>query len=248
MRQKRFAPYIKSISEKKKSRIVLALDPDPIKIDSNDIVNYLTSLLDMLNEHIIGIKMNMHVLLPLGREEINTITSLAHKYDVATIADIKLNDIPNTNQVAIYNLASMNFDAVIVNPFIGYHALYDTLDYARLKEIGILTLVFMSHKGSEETFGLKVDDKRLYEIFLEWSLNLDVDGIIVGATYPDIIRHCYSLAKDRVPIYSPGVITQGGDPSLAIKYGVEYLIVGRNIVDADDPVKAVIELNRLINK
>ncbi|MEM2856476.1 MAG: orotidine 5'-phosphate decarboxylase [Candidatus Nitrosocaldaceae archaeon] len=239
--KKKFASLIKEASVRKKSRIVLALDPDPNKIARDNMLEYLTSIIDAVNEDIIAVKLNMHVLLPLSNYEISKIVETAHRHDIAAIADIKLNDIPHTNQIVIYNLASMNFNAVIINPFIGFHALHETIDYANLEEMGIITLVFMSHKGAENTFGLKVGEKHLYDIFLEWSVKLDVDGIVVGATYPDIIKHCYNLANGKA-IYSPGVVTQGGDPMVAIKHGVDYLIVGRSIIDANDPVRKSKEL------
>ena len=233
-----FSAYIKGIAEKKGSRIILALDLDP-KIGNESMIKNAISLIKMLNDYIIGIKINMHLLLPLSNDEISSIVRTANDYGIATIADIKLNDIPDTNQVAIYNLARMGFDAVIINPFIGFQALCETIDYARLEGMGIITLVFMSHRGAENTYGLKIDNKRLYHTFLEWSLNLNVDGIVVGATYPDIIKYCYNIAKDKIPIYSPGIATQGGDPTIAIKNGVEYLIIGRKIINADNPKDVV---------
>ncbi len=241
---RRYLEYMKSIAEEKKSKIILAVDLDP-KMSNKDMIKQAISLIKMLDEEIISIKINMHLLLPLSKDEVNNITKTANDYGISTIADIKLNDIPNTNQAVIYNLASMGFNAVIVNPFIGFQALYETVDYARLEDMGIITLVFMSHKGAENTYGLKIDDKRLYQVFLDWSLKLNVDGIVVGATYPDIIKYCYNIARDKVPIYSPGVTTQGGDPSIAIKNGVEYLIIGRTIINTDKPKEVARRLKSL---
>ena len=39
-------------------------------------------------------------------------------------------------------------------------------------------------------------------------------------------------------IYSPGVGAQGGAAETAIKSGANYLIVGREITNSDDPAKA----------
>ena len=41
------------------------------------------------------------MLLPLGKKEIIRINKAAHQYGLQTIADIKLNDIGNTNQITI---------------------------------------------------------------------------------------------------------------------------------------------------
>lgn len=232
---KKYFAYMKDIAEKKKSKIVLALDLDPTRMSKECMINRAKSLIKMLNEDIVSVKINMHLLLLLSKDEISDIIKTANDYGLTTIADIKLNDIPATNQIAIYNLASIGFDAVIVNPIIGFEALHESVGYTRLEDMGIITLVFMSHKGAENTYGLKIDSKRLYQIFLEWSLNLEVDGMVVGATYPDIINYCYNIAKGKVPVYSPGIAVQGGDPSIAVKSGVEYLIIGRKIINANNP-------------
>jgi orotidine-5'-phosphate decarboxylase len=38
-------------------------------------------------------------------------------------------------------------------------------------------------------------------------------------------------------IYSPGVGTQGGNPSVAKKLGSDFLIVGRTILNAKNPTQ-----------
>ena len=63
------------------------------------------------------------MLLPLGLKEITRINKLAHKHNLQTIADIKLNDIGNTNEITLENLWKSGFDAVIVNPIMGPKAL-----------------------------------------------------------------------------------------------------------------------------
>ena len=52
-----------------------------------------------LNPYLCAIKLNFHLLLPLSSKEIIKINKTAHDYGLQTIADIKLNDIGNTNRV-----------------------------------------------------------------------------------------------------------------------------------------------------
>ena len=82
-------------------------------------------------------------------------------------------------------------------------------------------------------------------LFLEWSLSLKTDGIVVGATVPEIIKTCHEKTKGKCEIYSPGVGTQGGDPKKALASGANYLIVGRTIFNAKDPVKEAKKLQEL---
>jgi len=78
------------------SRIILANDYDSAnkKVVSQTIKNIKT-----LHKFLCGIKLNFHVLLPLGKKEIIRINKIAHQYGLQTIADIKLNDIGNTNRI-----------------------------------------------------------------------------------------------------------------------------------------------------
>ncbi|MGQ0791565.1 MAG: orotidine 5'-phosphate decarboxylase / HUMPS family protein, partial [Nitrosopumilaceae archaeon] len=78
---------------------------------ANDYSNYTRNLeaktiknIKSLNKFLCGIKFNFHLLLPLGFDQISKINKLAHKYDLQTIADIKLNDIGNTNKITLENL------------------------------------------------------------------------------------------------------------------------------------------------
>ncbi|NIQ05307.1 MAG: orotidine 5'-phosphate decarboxylase, partial [Candidatus Korarchaeota archaeon] len=64
-------------------------------------------------------KLNFHLLLPLGHKDISKINRTAHKYGLLSIADIKLNDIGNTNKTTTERLWQLGFDAVIVNPIMG---------------------------------------------------------------------------------------------------------------------------------
>jgi orotidine-5'-phosphate decarboxylase len=68
-----------------------------------------------------------------------------------------------------------------------------------------------------------------------------VDGIVVGATFPEMIRTCKESHPD-LPVFSPGVGVQGGSAGDAVSAGSDYLIVGRSILESDDPVRAAAEL------
>jgi orotidine-5'-phosphate decarboxylase len=80
----------------------------------------------------------------------------AHKLNLQVIADIKLNDIGNTNIVTVNRLQKLGFDAVIVNPFIGITEMKSLVSYAHSIKFGIISLVYMSHPTSFEGYGLNV--------------------------------------------------------------------------------------------
>jgi len=230
-----------------KSKIILANDLEKLsiqKLESNTIKNIKT-----LNKFLCAIKFNFHLILPLGMKSLTKINRIAHDVGLQTIADIKLNDIGITNQITTEKLWQAGFDAVIINPIMGPENLQNLTESAHKDGHGIITLVHMSHPGAKLGYGLTVLQNKktlkINELFLEWSCSMKADGIVVGATVPQIIKSCYKQAKGRCEIYSPGVGTQGGDPIKAIQSGANYLIVGRTILNAKDPVLEAKKLQEL---
>jgi orotidine-5'-phosphate decarboxylase len=198
--------------------------------------------------------MNFHLILPLSFSEISEINRLAHHYGLVSIADLKLNDIKNTNEIAIEYLAMMKFDAVIVNPFMGKDELRFASTLAHKINFGIIALVYMSHPGAQEGFGINVvADKSLYaskkvtqmyKVFFDYASKSHVDGIIIGATQDKILKQ---LSRHRrLPIYSPGLGKQGGDIAKAAKNGTNFFIIGRSIIESKDPLQVIIKIKQEI--
>jgi orotidine-5'-phosphate decarboxylase len=227
------------------SRIILANDYDSTnkKIISQTIQNIKT-----LHKFLCGIKLNFHVLLPLGKKEIIRINKTAHQYGLQTIADIKLNDIGNTNHITSKTLWDFGFDAIIINPIMGPKAIRKIVTEAHKRDKGVIALCHMSAPEAKASYEINVKlsknskPKPLYQLFLKWAISNKVDGIIVGATFPKIINDCKKIAGKKLDIYSPGIGTQGGNAKKAIANGSDFLIVGRTILDSKDPVRTVKQL------
>jgi orotidine-5'-phosphate decarboxylase len=234
-----FRERIAKAAADKKSPVVLALDPPANK---RDLPGFAVKTIRAVERHVCAVKMNFHLLLPLGTLEIVKINRLAHSCGLQSIADIKLNDIENTNEVAVDHLTRMGFDAVIANPFIGKGALATLVQKAHRVNAGVIALVYMSHPGAKEGFGLEVGGSGLYKEFLERAADAGADGIVVGATQLDVLGQ----VAGRLPVYSPGVGAQGGDAGKAIKNGADYLIIGRSIVEARQPARVAREIQESI--
>lgn len=239
MANKPYRDRIAKAAEGKKSRIVLALDPAP---SIADVRGFAEKMIASISDHVCAIKLNFHVILPLSGSELASLTRLAHSHEIQCIADIKLNDIENTNDVVLEHvLSKMGFDAVIANPFIGTSGLQRLVKNAHTMGGGIIALVYMSHPGAAEGYGLRIqDNQELYRVFLERAEKAGADGIIVGASQNQLITEISKSTE--IPIYTPGIGAQGGDAKLAASSGADYLIIGRSIVEARDPVGAAREL------
>ena len=227
----------------KTSPIILANDYDPKipNIESKTLRN-----IKLLNNYLCGIKINFHLLLQLDKKQISRINKNAHNYGLQCIADIKLNDIGNTNFITAENLWNMGFDAVIVNPIMGKKSLKNLVELSHKKNKGVISLCHMSAPEAKISYELEIKNnskkQQLYQLFLDWALTSHVDGIIVGATYPKIISYCKKSAREKLSLFSPGIGTQGGSASKAKKLGSDYLIVGRTILNSKNPVETTKKL------
>ena len=232
-----FKTRIKQIA-KKNGKIILANDYDAStkNIESKSIKN-----IKKLHQYICGVKINFHLLLPLGSKQIIKINKTAHHYGLQTIADIKLNDIGNTNRVTAENLWKLGFDAIIVNPIMGKDSLKQLISHAHKKNKGIITLCHMSAPEAKLSYELDVKlkkkESKLFEIFLDWAISQKADGIIAGATFPEIIRYCKKKSNGRMQIFSPGIGIQGGSINEVLSSGSDYFIVGRTILNSQNPME-----------
>jgi orotidine-5'-phosphate decarboxylase len=237
----------------RRSNLVLALDIPP---DSPfHLLSKSMGILKKVYPHICAVKINHHLVLPLGLfNGVQKIIQFAHDHELPTIMDCKINDIGSTNRVIAEYYYKTGFDAVIANPFVGWtEGMQPVFEVAKKMGKGVILLVYMSHKGTEEGYGQTVLDltkKQVpqYRVFAEKALSWNADGAVVGATYPDKIREVYAVLGNNVPIYAPGIGVQGGSVDLAMKAGARYLIVGRTVVLAADPVETLKNIKKVAQR
>ena len=235
---------ITNISVDNKSFIILALDLEPRYHN----LKYIENLISNIYPFLCAIKINFHIILPFGKKGIAKINRVVHSYGLLSIADIKLNDISNTNQITLRYLHSMGFDSVIVNPIIGQKQLKSLVRFAHKLGMGVISLAYMSHENAGEGYSLNVAQGKsnkckilpLFEIFLKYAKKSNVDGIVVGATHLKILKDISSVSS--IPIYSPGIGIQGGNPKLAIDNGSNFLIIGRSILHSKNKRKTISKL------
>jgi orotidine-5'-phosphate decarboxylase len=240
-------------AETKKSSIILALDFPFQEIQEREILlTKAKNFVDIISPFICAVKINHHLVLPLGTfNGVQTLVKSAHDKGLLTIMDCKVNDIGSTNQVIADYYYEAGFDAIIANPFVGWEdGLKPVFDSAYKHQRGVILLNYMSHKGALEGYGQTICDnenrteKKQYIAFAQKALSWKADGVVVGATVPEKIKEIYDVLGEKVPIYSPGVGAQGGAVEAAVKAGARYLIVGREIMHAENPAEKAEKLNR----
>ncbi|UCG36574.1 MAG: orotidine 5'-phosphate decarboxylase [Candidatus Bathyarchaeota archaeon] len=238
-----FKLVMEQISKRKNSRVILALDLQPDNPET--LLKKAQKILGAVHMHICAVKFNRHLILPLGLyNDVQRLVDQAKKYDLPLIMDCKINDIGNTNRTIAEHYFKAGFDAVTANPLVGWQdGLQPVFEVAEKMQHGVILLVYMSHRGAWEGYGQKVFNENTGEIipqhriFAEKALEWKADGVVVGSTYPSKIQEVQLTLKNEVPIYSPGIGTQGGIIEAALKNGAKYLIVGRTITLSQDPSK-----------
>jgi len=246
-----FCIKIHEVAKNKKSNIILALDFPFDKPENRDKL-YIKAehVLEAVNPYVCAVKINHHLVLPLGLfDGVQKLVKKAHDKGLMTIMDCKVNDIGSTNQVIAEYYYAAGFDALIANPFIGWEeGLKPIFDVAHKLERGVILLVYMSHKGTSEGYGQTIVDPEKgvktmqYAVFAKKALKYKVDGVVVGATYPEKIKEVHEILEGEIPIYAPGIGAQGGEIKTAIEAGARYLIVGRAITLAENPAGSAKEI------
>ena len=225
---------------RKGSRVVLALDfSDPYERRLPRAVEVLGAT----RGKIAAVKVNHHLLLPFGLRGLGKLVDMCKEEGLPLIADLKLNDIESTNLNAVESLMDHGFDAVIANPFVGKEeGLGKVIDQVHSRSGGVILLVYMSHRGAEEGYSLRLEGgEPMHRVFAERARDWGADGIIVSARSDEMIREARAIVGKDCLIISPGVGSQGGSPGNAIKAGADFLVVGRSITDAPRPAEALSE-------
>jgi len=248
---------MEQIAKIKKSKIILALDfPFEKPENRRKLFSKAEQSLEAVHPYVCAVKFNRHLILPLGLfNGVQKLVRKAHDMGLITIMDCKINDVGSTNRTIAEYYYAAGFDALIANPFVGWEeGLKPVFDVARRLQRGVILLVYMSHKAAWEGYGqiicnAETGEKLLqYVSFAKKALKWGADGVVVGATYPERITEAHEILREKIPIYSPGIGTQGGKIQSALKAGAHYLIVGRAITLSENPVGTAKEIRDVANQ
>ena len=241
-----FKTKMEEAAKSKNSHVVLALDfPFSAPENRDKLLAKALSVLNAVHPYICAVKINHHLVLPLGTfDGVQQLVEQIRGEGLLAIMDAKINDIGATNQIIAQYYYAAGFDALIANPFIGWEeGLKPIFEVAEHLNRGIILLCYMSHKGAGEGYGQTIIDPQTntqtpqYILFAKTALKHKADGIIVGATYPEKITEIKQIVNDTIPIYSPGIGTQGGTVEKTFQAGANYIIVGREITNAENPAE-----------
>lgn len=198
------------------------------------------------------VKVGMELFYKEGPSIINEIKKLGHKI----FLDLKIHDIPNTCKGATNSLILLDVDMINYHIAGGKKMLSEASDIVNREKPEMITLgVTMLTSTDEEVMHneLKIDRKKsLNEVVLDYAnlaKDANLSGIVCSALEVPKIKE--NLGDDFITV-TPGIRkVKGTDdqkrvvtPSEARDLGSDYIVVGRPITKAEDPLKEYKEIKR----
>jgi orotidine-5'-phosphate decarboxylase len=249
-----FVEKLATASRKNKSLLCVGLDPEPSRFppayigepEVSSVIDFCHKIIEATAPYVCAFKPNIaffEVLGPQGMFALQEVVK-AIPSDIPVILDAKRGDIGNTaRNYAATVFDVYGFDAVTVNPYLGYDSVAPFLAY---RNKGVILLCRTSNLGARDFQDLpvQIDDEvhPLYEVVAQKIRSWNVDGncgLVVGATYPQELEKLRALCPD-MPILVPGVGAQGGDLAASVRAGVDangenaLISVSRGILYAGD--------------
>ena len=177
--------------------------------------------------HLDAIKIGYPLVLSAGLSVAKELRSTG----LPLIADFKVADIPNTDQLICDQVFTAGFSGIICHGFTGMDSVKACVASAHAHKGECYVVAEMSHPGGKEFFSHGIAEQIAGDAVMAGA-----DGIIAPATRPDRVRVLRGFVGHK-KILSPGVGAQGGDAD-AIAEIVDGIIVGRAIYEAADPAAA----------
>ncbi|HEV2167103.1 MAG TPA: orotidine-5'-phosphate decarboxylase, partial [Thermoplasmata archaeon] len=140
------------------------------------------------------------------------------------ILDLKANDIPNTMRLIRDGVfGALGFDAVTVTPWLGWETLEP---FSEDPEHGIFVVAHSTNPGAPDFQEIPTPRGPLWLAVVSEVGRIarahGNAGVVVGATYSELLRATRERLGEEVPILIPGVGAQGGRLSTSVREGVDH--------------------------
>lgn len=251
--------------------ICVGLDTDINKIPSvikneKDAIHFFNKkIIEATKGSVAAYKINFAFYEVFGPYGLELIEKTLHEIpsEILVIADSKRGDISNTSEMYAKSVFEyFNFDAVTVNPFMGFDSIEPFLRYEN-KLTFLLGLT--SNQGANDFQKLEIKSgEKLFQYIIkksiEWNYKFKNCGLVFGATNLEELKENIK-AFDTLPILLPGVGSQGGSFDDVVKlfksfHRKNFLInLSRSIIYKDQSLNfdaaarlEIIKLNNIANQ
>ena len=225
-----------------KDRIIVALDVNTLKEEER--------LLDILSPHIRIFKIGIELFYSCGVKAVE----LVKKYDKEVFLDLKFHDIPNTVYAAskvaaklgvfMFNVHASGGIDMMRKAVEGAEEESEKLGVSRPNILGVTVLTSMDAEALKKTGIDKFPEEQVLNL-ARLAKEAGLDGVV--ASPEEIVSIRKNIGKDFL-IVTPGVRPEGSEaldqkrtavPKEAFERGADYIVIGRPITKAKDPVKVI---------
>ena len=206
----------------------------------------LVKFLDKFSEDSLYLKVGMELYYAEGPEIIKEIKRRGHKI----FLDLKLHDIPNTVMKAMKVLSALDVDMCNVHAG-GTIAMIEAAVKGLTKEDGtrplLIAVTQLTSTSQERMTNDLLIDKNIDEVVAHYAKNAKTAGLDGVVCSPLEAGKVHDLCGKEFLTITPGVRFADGEigdqvrvmtPAQAKEIGSDYIVVGRPITQAEDPVAA----------
>jgi len=208
-----------------------------------DVFNFL----DLFTEEKPFLKIGMELFYAEGPEIVREIKKRGHKI----FLDLKLCDIPNTVKKAMNVLSRLDVDMCNLHAF-GTKAMMEAAIEGLTREDGtrpLLIAVTLLTSTSQESMeqDLLIKGNPLDKVVMHYALNAQESGLDGVVCSPLEAGKVKEVCGEKFCTVTPGVRFADGEvgdqvrvttPAKAKELGSDYIVVGRPITQAENPVEA----------
>ena len=220
-------------------KIIVALDSDNLK---NAI-----SLVNNLKNDVYAFKIGYEFFLNFGIHGYESI----QQENVKIFLDLKLHDIPNSVKSGIDAITKLNpyFTTIHIS---GGDEMQEAAVSVK-KNTKIIGVSILTSLDSSQTKKYNYNDnvENIVSDYTHYALKNKLDGVVCSPKEIEIVK---KIASDKLIIITPGIRPSSSSntqddqkrfmtPKEAIKYGANYLVIGRPITQSLKPLKTLQKIN-----
>ncbi len=225
------------------SRIIVALDFTR--------ADHALDLVANLDPHLCRLKVGKELFTTAGPQLIEKLANSGFEI----FLDLKFHDIPNTVAKACKAAANLGVWMVNVHALGGkkmLQAAREALPTGTTKLIAVTLLTSMDRSDLQD-IGLQGEPDQIVQRLALLTKDCGLDGIVCSALEAENLRkkigHDFCLVTPGIRLADGSLDDQKrvATPLQAINNGADYLVIGRPITQAKDPLSALQQINQEIN-
>lgn len=228
-----------------KDKVIIALDVNSIKEEER--------LLDILSPYVSIFKVGMELFYSCGAKAVD----IVKKYDRDVFLDLKFHDIPNTVKSAsklavrlgvyMFNVHASGGRDMMKYALEGAEEESQILGIDRPLMLGVTVLTSID-EGCLKSIGINKTPQEQVICLAKLVKDAGLDGVVASPKETKLIRD--AMGKEFL-IVTPGIRLETdtkddqkrtATPQEAFQSGADYVVIGRPVTKAKDPVKVIQEI------